>query len=67
MELSSQIDIAKSFDAKAYVEDMIRKAKEEIVYNKPPRNPAIKRNPALRDEKGNKIFLNEHIYGKKFN
>lgn len=65
MELSSQIQLAKSFDAKVFVEDMIRKAREVIVYERPPRNPAQKKNPALYDEKGRRIKLNEHLYAKQ--
>lgn len=65
MELSSQILAAKSFDARTYVQDMIRKAKEDVVYIRPPKNPAKLKNPALVDEKGERIRLNLNLYGGK--
>lgn len=64
MQLMAQIKEAGKFDAKTYVEEVIRIAKEEIV--KPPRiHPGFKTNPTLYDEKGNRIKLNQHLFGKK--
>lgn len=64
MKLMTQMKEAEKFDAKSYVENLIRIAKEEIV--EPPKSyPGFKRNPLLYDEKGNRIILNQHLYGKK--
>lgn len=66
MKLDAQVREALSFDARAYVTDMIRKAKEEIVVDKPKtRADFRKKNPALLDQFGNQIKLDHHLYGKK--
>lgn len=64
MKLMTQMKEAEKFDAKSYVENLIRIAKEEIV--EPPKTRlGFKRNPSLYDEKGNRILLNKHLYQQK--
>ena len=65
MKLDAQVREAESFDARAYVTEMIRKAKEDIVDNRKNRFDYLKKNPALVDEQGKKLKLNQHLYGKK--
>ena len=64
MKLMAQINEAEKFDAKSYVEEMIRISKEDLVEKRKP-HPAFKRNPSLYDEDGNRILLNQHLYGRK--
>ena len=47
MKLVSQIKEAESFDAKAYVENMITRAREEFTVIKLRWNAANKKNPSL--------------------
>lgn len=56
MKLQDQIKEAEAFDPKAYVEEIIGKAREEFIDTRPPWNPSIKRNPALQDN-GKRIKL----------
>lgn len=56
MNLLAQIKETERFDPKTYVEDIIRKSKEEFVDVRPPWNPSIKRNLALQ-ENGKRIQL----------
>lgn len=64
MKLMAQIKEAEKFNAKSYIEDIIRIAKEDLTVKK-KHNPAFKRNPSLYDEDGNRLKLNLHLYGKK--
>ncbi len=64
MKLMAQVKDAEKFEAKFYVEEMIRIAKKDLVEKRKP-HPAFKRNPSLYDEDGNRILLNQHLYGRK--
>lgn len=48
MKLGDQIKVAEKFDPKAYVDQILGKAKEEFIDTRPSWNPSIKRNPALQ-------------------
>ena len=65
MKLDAQVREAESFDARVYVTEMIRRAKEDVVDNRKNRFDYLKKNPALVDEQGQKLKLNQHLYGKK--
>lgn len=64
MQLSAQVAQAEQFDAKSYVEGIIRIAKEDLTVKRKP-HPTHKKNPCLHDEDGKRIMLNQHMYGRK--
>lgn len=64
MKLSSQIQEAEKFDARTYVDDIIRKATEDLNKRGPVVSRRKTRNPMLVDEHGNEIRANESFYGK---
>jgi hypothetical protein len=64
MQLSAQVKEAEKFDAKSYVEGIIRIAKEDLTVKRKP-HPTHKKNPCLHDEDGRRIMLNQHLYGRK--
>lgn len=64
MALTAQVKEAEKFDAKSYVEGIIRIAKEDLSEKRRP-HPTFKKNPSLYDENGNRIILNQHLYGRK--
>jgi hypothetical protein len=64
MQLSAQVKEAEKFDAKSYVEGIIRIAKEDLTVKRKP-HPTHKKNPCLHDEDGKRIMFNQHMYGRK--
>lgn len=64
MKLTAQIQEAEKFDARAYVDDMIRKATEDLNKKGPVVSRRKTRNPMLVDEHGNEIRANETYYAR---
>jgi hypothetical protein len=62
MQLSARVAQAEQFDAKSYVEGIIRIAKEDLTVKCKP-HPTHK-NPCLHED-GKRIMLNQHMYGRK--
>lgn len=64
MKLTSQIQEAEGFDARLYVDNIIRKATENLDKKGPVVSRRKTRNPMLVDEEGNEIRANESYYAR---